>query len=170
MCSLLRVCSVGHVWVRSYMQFSTICPNSCWIVPQWLLYRTLTVCMGAVTVLLVPNSVPTNLAVLQFGYHITMIILFGQFYYKTYYVPAQAAKKAKAAAKAAAKDNNNNNNKSTAESQTSSQVPSTRLLCLTASASLPLRLCHTACASHHLTASLPLSRHLTASVSRLIKL
>ena len=102
--------------------------------------------MGAVTVLLVPNSVPTNLAVLQFGYHITMIILFGQFYYKTYYVPAQAAKKAKAAVKAAAKDNNNS--KSTAESQTSSQVPSTHCLCL--ATSLPY--------------------HLTASVSLLIKL
>merc|ERR1711988_945002 len=52
----------------------------------------------AVTVVVVPNEVPHNLAMLQFGYHCTMITLFGQFYYASYIAPAQKKKAEKKAA------------------------------------------------------------------------
>ena len=38
-------------------------------------------------------QVPKNLAYLQFGYHCTMIALFGQFFYETYYVSEKKEKK-----------------------------------------------------------------------------
>jgi hypothetical protein len=40
----------------------------------------------AIVVIVLEKAIPFNLAALQFGYHCTMIALFGQFFYENYYV------------------------------------------------------------------------------------
>lgn len=40
----------------------------------------------AVTVIVLERAIPFRLAALQFGYHCTMIALFGHFFYRTYYL------------------------------------------------------------------------------------
>jgi elongation of very long chain fatty acids protein 4 len=55
----------------------------------------------ALVVIALEKAIPFELAALQFGYHCTMIALFGQFFYQTYFVDA---KKDKAKKKIATED------------------------------------------------------------------
>jgi len=54
----------------------------------------------ALVVIAMENAIPFELAALQFGYHCTMIALFGQFFYQTYFVDAKKDKSKKKAAAA----------------------------------------------------------------------
>jgi len=57
----------------------------------------------ALVVLALEQNIPSRLAWLQFGYHCTMIALFGQFFYRTYYVDAKKEKRGTKGSKVDAK-------------------------------------------------------------------
>lgn len=55
----------------------------------------------ALVVIALEKAIPFELAALQFGYHCTMIALFGQFFYQTYFVDVKKDKSKKKVAAAA---------------------------------------------------------------------